>query len=52
LFDRKLDRPRRIEHAMDQIRTRLGDQSARLGRGLPAAGTPYDISAQERRVIG
>lgn len=25
LFDRELDRPRRIEHAMDQIRTRLGD---------------------------
>jgi len=39
VLDRELDRPRRIEHAIDQIRTRLGDQSARLGRGLPAAGT-------------
>jgi DNA polymerase-4 len=55
LFDRELDWPRRIEHAMEQIRTRLGDQSVRLGRGLPSRrhrGTPYDISAQERRVIG
>jgi DNA polymerase IV len=39
LFDRELDRPRRTEHAMDQIRTRLGDQSVRLGRGLSAPGT-------------
>ena len=38
LFDRELNRPRRLEHAMDQIRTRLGDQSIGLGRGLPAAG--------------
>jgi DNA polymerase-4 len=39
LFDRELDRPRRTEHAMDQIRTRLGDQLVRLGRGLSAPGT-------------
>jgi hypothetical protein len=32
------DQPRRLEHAMDQIRARLGELSARLGRGLPRAG--------------
>ena len=39
LFDRELDRPRRIEHAMNQIRTRLGDASISLGRGLSASCT-------------
>jgi DNA polymerase-4 len=39
LFDRELDRPRRIEHAMDQIRTRVGDESVRFGRALSAPGT-------------
>jgi len=39
LFDRELDRPRRIEHAMNQIRTRLGDEAVRLGRGPSASGT-------------
>ncbi len=39
LFARELDRPRRIEHAINQIRTRLGDESAQLGRGLSAART-------------
>jgi DNA polymerase IV len=38
LFDRDLDRPRQLEHAMDQIRGRLGDDSVRLGRDLRAAG--------------
>jgi len=37
LFDRELDRPGRLEHVMDQIRAKLGDQSVRLGRGLPTA---------------
>ena len=31
MFDRELDRPRRIEHAMNQIRPRLGDEAVRLG---------------------
>ena len=39
LFDRELDRPRRIERAMDQVRTRVGDESVWLGRGLSASGT-------------
>jgi DNA polymerase-4 len=38
LFDRELDRPRRLEHAMDQIRGRLGKGSVQLGRGMPTAG--------------
>jgi DNA polymerase IV len=38
LFDRELDRPRRLELAMDQIRARLGDQLVRFGCGLPTAG--------------
>jgi DNA polymerase IV len=37
LFDRELDRPRRLERAMDQIRGRLGEGSVQLGRGMPAA---------------
>jgi DNA polymerase-4 len=36
LFDREPDRPRRIEHAMNQIRTRLGEGSVRVGRSLRA----------------
>jgi DNA polymerase IV len=39
LFDRELDRPRRIEHAMDQIRTRLRDESVRFGGDLSAPRT-------------
>jgi DNA polymerase IV len=35
LFDRELDRPRRIEYAMDQIRGKLGVESVRFGRDLP-----------------
>jgi DNA polymerase-4 len=38
LFDRELDRPRRLERAVDQIRGRLGEGSVQLGRGMPAAG--------------
>jgi DNA polymerase IV len=38
LFDRELDRSRRLEHAMDQIRGRLGEGSVQLGRGMPTAG--------------
>jgi hypothetical protein len=37
LFERELDRPGRLEHAMDQIRAKLGDHSVRLGRSLPTA---------------
>jgi hypothetical protein len=36
---RELDRPRRLEHAMDQIRGRLGEGSVLLGRGMPTAGS-------------
>jgi len=39
LFDRELIRPRRIEHTINQIRTRLGDESISLGRGLTAPAT-------------
>lgn len=39
LFERDLDRPRRLEHAMDQIRGRLGDGSVRFGRDLAANDT-------------
>ena len=35
LFDRELDRPRRLERAMDQIRRPLGEGSVRLGRDQP-----------------
>lgn len=55
LFDRELDRPRRLEHAMDQIRTRLGDQSVRFGRGLPNTGNtphPTTFSAPGRKLTG
>ena len=34
LFSRELDRPRRIEQAMDQIRDRLGADSVTFGRNL------------------
>jgi DNA polymerase IV len=34
LFDRELDGPRRLEHAMDDIRDRLGEGSVRFGRDL------------------
>jgi len=35
LFDRELDGPRRLEHAIDAIRDRLGEGSVRFGRTLP-----------------
>jgi DNA polymerase IV len=35
LFDRELDRPQQIEHAIDQIRGKLGEDSVRFGRALP-----------------
>jgi DNA polymerase IV len=34
LFDEELGGPRRLEHAIDQIRNRLGDGSVQFGRGL------------------
>jgi DNA polymerase IV len=34
LFDGELGGPRRLEHAIDQIRDRLGDGSVQFGRGL------------------
>jgi hypothetical protein len=52
LFDRELNRPRRIELAMDQIRARLGDQSVQFGCGLPTAGNtshPTTIRRKEGR---
>ncbi len=55
LFDRELDRPRRLEHAIDQIRGRLGEGSLRLGRGLPRDGTDAlvdDIPVRKRKEIG
>jgi hypothetical protein len=35
LFDRELDNPRRLEHAIDTTRGRLGEQAVRFGRTLP-----------------
>jgi len=35
LFDRELDGSRRLEHAIDAIRDRLGEGSVRFGRTLP-----------------
>jgi DNA polymerase-4 len=35
LFDRELDGPRRLEHAIDAIRGRLGEQAVQFGRTLP-----------------
>jgi DNA polymerase IV len=32
LFEREFDRPRRLEHALDEIRSRLGDSSVQFGR--------------------
>jgi DNA polymerase IV len=32
LFDREFDGPRRLEHALDEIRSRLGDSSVQFGR--------------------
>jgi DNA polymerase IV len=39
LFHRELERPSRLERAVDQIRGKLGDGSVRFGRGLPGDGT-------------
>jgi DNA polymerase-4 len=54
LFDRELDRPRRLEQAMDQIRDRLGEDSVRMGRDLPAGtkATRGRTSARSRKVTG
>ena len=35
LFDRELDSPRRLEHAIDAIRNKLGEGSVTFGRTLP-----------------
>ena len=35
LFDRELDGPKRLEHAIDAIRGKLGERSVRFGRTLP-----------------
>jgi len=35
LFDRELDGPRRLEHAIDAICGRLGEEAVRFGRALP-----------------
>jgi DNA polymerase-4 len=49
LFDRGLDRPRRLEHAMDQIRGRLSEGSVQMGRGMPTAGnTSYPTTSRRR----
>lgn len=34
LFDRELDSPKRLESALDEIRSRIGEGSVRFGRGL------------------
>ena len=35
LFDRELDGPRRLEHAIDAIRGKLGEEAVQFGRALP-----------------
>lgn len=35
LFDRELDGPRRLEHAIDAIRRKLGEEAVQFGRALP-----------------
>jgi DNA polymerase IV len=35
LFDREFDGPGRLEHAIDAIRERLGEESVRFGHSLP-----------------
>ena len=35
LFARELDSPRRLEHAIDAIRGRLGEEAVQFGRALP-----------------
>ena len=52
LFDREIDRPRHLEHAMNQIRERLGEGSVRLGHGLPIASTGSDPTTFRRREGG
>jgi len=51
LFDREIDRPRRLEHAMDQLRERLGEGSIQRGRALPSARLslpPTRVGRRER----
>jgi hypothetical protein len=43
------DQPRRLEHAMDQIRAGHGEPSARLDRGLPRAGNTSHRTILRRR---
>jgi DNA polymerase IV len=38
LFDREIDGPKRLEHAIDDIRGRLGEGSVGFGRDLPPVG--------------
>ena len=35
LFERELDGPKRLEHAIDAIRGRLGEEAVQFGRTLP-----------------
>jgi DNA polymerase-4 len=43
LFDRELDGPTRLEHAIDDIRTRLGEGSVGFGCDLPTPNTRTDL---------
>jgi DNA polymerase-4 len=50
LFDRELDRPKRIEHALDQIRGRLGEDAVQFGRVLRGDGqAPIYSKARPRK---
>jgi hypothetical protein len=51
LFDRELDRPRRLDRAIDQVRGGLGEGSMRLGCDLPAAGVARDGSSARAKKV-
>jgi DNA polymerase-4 len=49
LFDREFGNARRTENALDRIRSRLGEDSVRLGRELPRAGAKVSFDRTPAR---
>jgi len=52
LFEGELDGPRRLEQAIDQIRSRLGDGSVQFGRGLSRIDLRTGLAGSRRKDIG